>query len=190
MLLVVIVLGLWVSFFFFFNDPATTEIYPLPLPDPLPISAISVALASRPWPAACALSRDGPLARTALSRAFVLSLAAARGGASRTSPRARRPAGGRGEASRARHAGEDDLLGGARIVALRNRSRGLRIPGQLPPSLHRGRPVAGHDRKRPRKALWRRLGSDHPQRARSRLREGGRIQHARLRHRGRAPVQM
>src|SRR2546425_9001637 len=26
------------SFFFFFNDPAPTEIYPLPLPDPLPIS--------------------------------------------------------------------------------------------------------------------------------------------------------
>src|SRR5256886_5806056 len=24
-------------FFFFFNDPATTEIYPFPLPDPLPI---------------------------------------------------------------------------------------------------------------------------------------------------------
>src|SRR5256884_6799157 len=25
-------------FFFFLNDPATTDIYPLPLPDPLPIS--------------------------------------------------------------------------------------------------------------------------------------------------------
>src|SRR5256886_5781177 len=43
MLLVVIVLGLWVSFFFFFNDPATTEIYPLPLPDALPISPSSDA---------------------------------------------------------------------------------------------------------------------------------------------------
>src|SRR2546430_14796157 len=30
-------------FFFFFNDPATTEIYPLPLPAALPISAL-------PWP--------------------------------------------------------------------------------------------------------------------------------------------
>src|SRR5438094_9902227 len=96
-------------------------------------TAISVALASRPEPAACALSRDGPLARTPLSAAFVQSLAAARGGAARTSPRVRRPADGRGEASRARHRGEDDLLGGARLVALPNQSAGRRTPGQLPP---------------------------------------------------------
>src|SRR2546429_9351652 len=31
------------SFFFFFNDPATTEISPLSLHDPLPISAWSVS---------------------------------------------------------------------------------------------------------------------------------------------------
>src|SRR5258706_104050 len=30
---------LFLHFFFFFNDPATTEIYPLPLHDALPISA-------------------------------------------------------------------------------------------------------------------------------------------------------
>src|SRR2546430_7440345 len=28
---------MWVIFFFFFNDPAPPEIYPLPLPAPLPI---------------------------------------------------------------------------------------------------------------------------------------------------------
>src|SRR2546429_5634521 len=32
--------NLTLLFFFFFNDPATTEIYPLPLHDALPISAI------------------------------------------------------------------------------------------------------------------------------------------------------
>src|ERR1041385_9268033 len=36
-----------VLLFFFFNDPATTEIYPLPLHDALPISAVA-----RPCPAA------------------------------------------------------------------------------------------------------------------------------------------
>src|SRR5256885_16700475 len=36
-------------FFFFFNDPATTEIYPLPHPAPLPIS--------RPWPLLAAFTQ-------------------------------------------------------------------------------------------------------------------------------------
>src|SRR2546426_986295 len=35
-----------VFFFFFFNDPATTEIYPLPLHDALPICSLAVALAA------------------------------------------------------------------------------------------------------------------------------------------------
>src|SRR2546422_1149830 len=34
---------LWCSFFFFFNDTATTEIYTLSLHDALPISRLSVA---------------------------------------------------------------------------------------------------------------------------------------------------
>src|SRR2546430_5253490 len=33
-------------FFFFFNDPAPTEIYPLPLPDALPICSRSTSSAS------------------------------------------------------------------------------------------------------------------------------------------------
>src|SRR3989441_9995452 len=56
------------SFFFFFNDPATTEIYPLSLPDALPISP-------RAWPrlrapsapaarwAGCPVPRPGPGSR-------------------------------------------------------------------------------------------------------------------------------
>src|ERR1022692_1503317 len=36
------------SFFFFFNDRATTEIYPLPLHDALPISFLSVAAFALP----------------------------------------------------------------------------------------------------------------------------------------------
>src|SRR5207247_2402134 len=36
-------------------------------------TAICVALDSRPWPAACAPSREGPLPRTALPAAFVQS---------------------------------------------------------------------------------------------------------------------
>src|SRR2546428_9632865 len=36
-----------VSFFFFFNDPATTEIYPLSLHDALPISAKSIGRSRR-----------------------------------------------------------------------------------------------------------------------------------------------
>src|SRR5256885_11757866 len=31
---------MYIFIFFFFNDPATTEIYPLSLPDPLPISQV------------------------------------------------------------------------------------------------------------------------------------------------------
>src|SRR5207244_3651315 len=76
----------------------------------------------------------------------------------------------------------DSYLRRCRIAALAG--------GKLPPSLHRSRPVVGDDRERSRKALRRRLGSDHPQRPRPRIREGGRIQRARLRHRGRAPVQV
>src|SRR5258708_38582100 len=34
--------------FFFFNDPATTEIYPFPLPDPLPISGRCPATCAYP----------------------------------------------------------------------------------------------------------------------------------------------
>src|SRR2546429_5248288 len=39
-----------ISFFFFFNDTATTEIYPLPLHDALPISCFAAAAASSPYP--------------------------------------------------------------------------------------------------------------------------------------------
>src|SRR3989441_11835459 len=38
------VAGQHLFFFFFFNDPAPTEIYPLPLHDPLPILATGLAL--------------------------------------------------------------------------------------------------------------------------------------------------
>src|SRR5437762_6175395 len=99
-------------------------------------TAISVALESRPWPAACAPSREGPLARTALSAALVQSLAAARSGAS-SSPRPRRAAGGAGEGPRAGHAGQDDLLGGARTVAVRHGPRGIGAARQLPPEIGR-----------------------------------------------------
>src|SRR2546428_6662973 len=38
-------LPIHIFFFFFFNDPATTEIYPLPLPDALPIFSSCVGAA-------------------------------------------------------------------------------------------------------------------------------------------------
>src|SRR2546428_5035834 len=40
------------SFFFFFNDPAPTEIYPLPLHDALPIFSGPIALSDAALPAA------------------------------------------------------------------------------------------------------------------------------------------
>src|SRR5262249_61190298 len=43
--------------FFFFNDPATTEIYPLSLHDALPILFAAAGL-SRPLPAPCAAQRS------------------------------------------------------------------------------------------------------------------------------------
>src|SRR5882724_12992098 len=106
-------------------------------------TAISTALGSRPWSAGSARAcepralREGPLARPALSAAFVQPPAAACGGASPPSPRPRRAADGAGEAPRARHAGEDDLLGGARAVVVRHGSRGIGAARELPPALHR-----------------------------------------------------
>src|SRR5438046_320896 len=121
-------------------------------------TAISAVLGSRPWLVVGAQaseppeeSREGLLARTVLSRAFVQSPAATGGVASPSSPLPRRAADGTGEAPRARHIRQDDLLGGDRAVTLRHGSRGIRTAGQLPPSLHRGWRGSGDDRKRSRK---------------------------------------
>src|SRR2546426_5984596 len=62
---------LLLSFFFFFNDTATTEIYTLSLHDALPIS---IREASRPpWPI--------PLARFRVKRHFIIILGASMCGA-------------------------------------------------------------------------------------------------------------
>src|SRR2546427_10312306 len=48
---------LLVFLFFFFNDPAPTDIYPLPLPHPLPIS-LPVALPAPPAPAVASTGKN------------------------------------------------------------------------------------------------------------------------------------
>src|ERR1035441_8976559 len=63
-------------FFFFFNDPATTEIYPLSLPDALPISYRFCRTAARrqcpplrsAWPAENSPARASPPSRRTVRR--------------------------------------------------------------------------------------------------------------------------
>src|SRR5256885_12342519 len=69
-------------FFFFFNDPATTEIYTLPLHDALPISSVPAppGVTAKPAPAAPPVAK--PVASAAAPAAGL-----ATGGADRKSTR-------------------------------------------------------------------------------------------------------
>src|SRR2546425_13148178 len=70
----VIMSGILYSFFFFFNDTATTEIYTLSLHDALPISSMSLGVT----PPSCIAWRHGPSVRSMRSATSASSLARVR----------------------------------------------------------------------------------------------------------------
>src|SRR2546430_10206934 len=61
--------------FFFFNDPAPTEFYPLPLPDALPISSIRLTVSARPASSTSATTTAAPSAARPSARARPMPLA-------------------------------------------------------------------------------------------------------------------
>src|SRR5712692_90271 len=107
---------LYLSFFFFFNDTATTEIYTLSLHDALPISAISQAsghhaCSSRDWlPCACLGPKMGE-AIGAFARPRGHRDSAFRAGGGRDAPRASAKAQSTGAPSTGALPGSGRLLG-------------------------------------------------------------------------------